>query len=626
MLAPSEPVRLSAETMLSDLLKVHPEARPVFDRYGLRGCGGQHGPVETLRFFARSHGVEEARLLRELSEQIASPAPMNAGAVLATPALADAIYRRYLLAGIAVVLTAGATWGAYILWQIGFRGSFTGASINAINAHGHAQIYGWVGLFVMGFSLQAFPRLWHTDLWRPTLAVAAFLLMISGIAVRSIGMILPDVAWALPISMAGAGAELVSVALYCGILLMTFLRGEARANWRTQPYLGFAFSSLFYFFASGCLDLFHTYHTLAAVTRAELLWYVATYQAPLRDLQVHGLAMCMILGVSIRMLPALFEVPELSTRRGWWACGILNASIIGETLIFVAYRWTNNHVLAALLLLPWIGLLTSASMIALPWKLWRPFSVADRSGKFVRMAYLWLTISLVMLLLLPVYQTFSGIPFSHAYYGAIRHAITVGFVSLMIMGLGAKVVATLNGLDPRRLSSLFIPFALVNLGCFLRVSLQTLTDWHPAFFSFVGISGVLEVTGLTIWGIALVRIMLAGAAENEAASTSAKPARILPEHRVADVLAWFPQTEDVFYQFGFTLLKQPILRRTLARQVSLGQACSLRNVPLASLLEALNRAAGCTPPEPTEAEARPFELPAAEENCSTCADHQRCHV
>ena len=59
-----------------------------------------------------------------------------------------------------------------------------------------------------------------------------------------------------------------------------------------------------------------------------------------------------------------------------------------------------------------------------------------------------------MLLMLPVYQTATGIKFSHAYYGAIRHAITVGFISLMIMGMAAKVVPTLNGLDPRKLDLL----------------------------------------------------------------------------------------------------------------------------------------------------------------------------
>ena len=36
----------------------------MLDRYGLHGCGGPLGPVESIGFFARAHGVDEARLLR----------------------------------------------------------------------------------------------------------------------------------------------------------------------------------------------------------------------------------------------------------------------------------------------------------------------------------------------------------------------------------------------------------------------------------------------------------------------------------------------------------------------------------------------------------------------------------
>jgi hypothetical protein len=44
--------------------------------------------------------------------------------------------------------------------------------------------------------------------------------------------------------------------------------------------------------------------------------------------------------------------------------------------------------------------------------------------------------------------------FSHAFSGATRHAITVGFISLMIMGVAAKVVPTLKGVDVRTLPAL----------------------------------------------------------------------------------------------------------------------------------------------------------------------------
>src|SRR4029078_10661782 len=63
-------------------------------------------------------------------------------------------YRYFFIAGIAVVLTVGAAWGGWRLLQIAAAGRFTGASLFQVNAHGHAQVFGWVGLFVMGFGYQ----------------------------------------------------------------------------------------------------------------------------------------------------------------------------------------------------------------------------------------------------------------------------------------------------------------------------------------------------------------------------------------------------------------------------------------------------------------------------------------
>jgi len=99
--------------------------------------------------------------------------------------LGDSIYRRFFKAGIVVILTAGAVWGAVLLLRIAFTGSFTALSIHEINAHGHAQIFGWVGLFVMGFAYQAFPRMKHTSLWRPDLANMTFYLMVFGVFARA---------------------------------------------------------------------------------------------------------------------------------------------------------------------------------------------------------------------------------------------------------------------------------------------------------------------------------------------------------------------------------------------------------------------------------------------------------
>ena len=589
---------ITPELLLPELLRAHPEARTVLDHHGLHGCGGPLGPYESIRFFARAHGIEERRLLHELEQAILAPGSQGPEAAPAPdiPAIADTIYRRYFLGGIVLTLTAGATWGAWLLWTIAGSGSFRSIPLDSINAHGEAQIFGWVGLFIMGFAYQAFPRLWQTTLAVPRLAAWTFLLMIAGLIVRTIGIASGE-AWSFSpgLAMAGGGLEVAAVLIFTGQILATFAGGGAKL----EPYIGFVVAALAWFVVSSVVSVWHTWNTMTARSTEALIWYVATYQSPLRDLQIHGLALFMILGVSLRMLPALYEVPRVPSRRAWWALALLVTAVLGEVALFLLARWTGNRGFAACLPLPWALLAIGCAMIVLPWRPWRPFPVHDRSAKFVRAAYAWLAISLLMLGLSPVYQYAyqhlggaRDVPFSHAYHGAIRHAITVGFISMMILGFAAKVVATLNGIDPRTLSALRGPFLLVNVGCLLRVVLQTLTDWSSGIYPLLGLSGTLEVAGLAWWGLGLVRIIRQGkrAAGAPARALGPRPDRIHAEHRVAEVLDWFPETEPVFLERGFTAIRQPLLRRTVARQVTLAQAASLRGVALDELLEALNGA------------------------------------
>jgi hypothetical protein len=243
---------------------------------------------------------------------------------------------------------------------------------------------------------------------------------------------------------------------------------------------------------------------------------------------------------------------------------------------------------------------------------WRIFSAAgerDRSLKFLRAAYVWLLASLAMLILLPVYLH-SLLPllapdsaavqmgFSHAYYGAIRHAVTVGFISLMIVGVAAKVVPTLNGVDVRALSSLWGPFVLINAGCSLRVVSQTLTDLTPVWFPIAGVSGLLEVVGLTLWGIHLWTIMSGKSRDRRLEEELSLPGcshlepgvQIGPRHRIGEILDRYPRLLEVLLSFGFRPLANPILRKTIAPYVTVERACSLLNVNMQQLLDALNTA------------------------------------
>lgn len=101
-----------------------------------------------------------------------------------------------------------------------------------------------------------------------------------------------------------------------------------------------------------------------------------------------------------------------------------------------------------------------------------------------------------------------GTPFSHAYTGAIRHAVTVGFISQMILGFGSHVVARMNDLDERRLPSLWSVFILLNVGNTARVTLEIATDFTLAAYAPMGITGFVELLGLAIWAFHVARPLL----------------------------------------------------------------------------------------------------------------------
>lgn len=506
---------------------------------------------------------------------------------------AEAIYRPFFLGGIAVILTLGAVWGAYLLLRIAAAGKFTAVGLHEVNAHGHAQIFGWVGLFVMGFAYQAFPRFKQTTLRHPGLAWLSFALMIGGLLGRSI---LEPVAagWgsAAQFAVAASAVEVVAIALFGWIIV---------ATWRAskKPFAvpdAFIASALFWFVIQAAYESIY----LAATFRAapgELIPLVAAWQGALRDLQIHGFAALMILGVSQRLVLNAYGFRGASRRLTVGALIGLNLAVIGEASGLILMR-LDSRAWAAL----WYGsvLLFAGCSLALVWSwgLHRKAGETDRSLKFIRAAYIWLFISLAMLLALPLYQ-FAILPainhnsaavtmgFSHAYYGATRHAVTVGFISLMIVGVAAKVVPALRGYHPKELPELWAPFVLINLGCALRVIGQTATDWADWVFPLAGASGVLEVTGLAVWGVHLTRLMVGRPGwADEPAMRTAEPVR--GQDTVVDVLDLRPELLPVFLEFGFRPLANPILRRTAARGLSIALACEIIGADQGKFLAALN--------------------------------------
>lgn len=575
---------------LPEMVQRYPATRAVLDRYGLHGCGGPQGPREQLGWFARLHGVPIEKLLSELNE-----AATQSAAEIAEfePSLADTIYRPFFLAGIATVLTLGCVWGAINLLTIGMRHNFSAVSYSWILAHGHAMVFGFVGFFIMGFAYQAFPRFKHTSLWRPKLAFAALPLMIAGILLQTVAHLLAPPS--LLLEIVAATIQVVAVTIFATAIMKTAHRAKKPEN-----YDRFIYAALGWFALAAIANpvIFKLFELPGS--REQLLFSLATFNIPYRDVQLLGIAVVMILGVSLRLLPHAYGLREPS--RAWRAFLFwgVNGSILAGIVLFIAGMVTGNHWLLMVQWLTTFVLLAVAIGTPRQYRLFGavPENERDRGLKFIRAAYVWFIIATAMLVFTPIYTfaiympiTGSHVPFSHAFFGAYRHALTVGFIMMMIVGVSSKVVPTLSGVDVRRANSLWPTFLLLNLGNLTRVSSQIATDFFPAAFSVMGFSGFIEVVGLTLWGYELFANMHAGKKlERETASLEGVGNgrfQITPQTKVADVLSHYPQSLPTFLRHGFTPLSNPVLRRTMARVVTLEQACRREGVNLAELLAEL---------------------------------------
>ena len=493
---------ITGATSVAEILKMCPSARRIFDRHGLHGCGSGNGPAESLEFFASVHEADLDSLLRDLNAEMNNPR-QEAHAYQET--LADFIYRRFFKAGIAIVLTLGGLWGVIALLEISFRKELLQpALLPFIHAHAHAMIFGWVGLFVMGFAYQSFPRFKVTTLWRPHLANLTLYLMLGGILARAAGDLLEHGAAALALGSASVIVEVAAIGLFILIIYKTSSQSIAPHN----PYEGLIMAALAWFLAQAVFSGFFFFAQATATTPGQTIFRIALLDGPLRDMQLFGFAALIIAGVSQRFVPVVYGLGKSQhdfLRPIFW---LINGSLVLDVASYLALVITGSRVAAFFLEISYLLMAIWAVLLVIQLGIFRRPSQSDRSWKFIRAAYVWLLIAMAMMPLLIPYSNWTGEAFSHAFWGTERHAFTVGFVSMMILGVSSRVVPILAGVDSKRLSSLWGPFILLNVGCAGRVGLQVMTDFAPhVAYSLIGITGIMELAAIAWWGVGLWRVM-----------------------------------------------------------------------------------------------------------------------
>ena len=186
------------------------------------------------------------------------------------------------------------------------------------------------------------------------------------------------------------------------------------------------------------------------------------------------------------------------------------------------------------------------------------------------------------------------------------HFNLLGFMSMMIYGVGYFILPRFNGRTLRWPSWVPIHFFLANIGL---IGMVATAPERPSngFILF----SVLSVISAGMFAVNLGATMMmepkaeeeeepASAPEAEPAAAAPPPAapKIDPDMRVGEILTRWPQTVDVFVGHGFASLANPEHREQVKQiPITLRMACQRHNVDLDYMVAELNEAIAPAPPK-----------------------------
>jgi len=195
------------------------------------------------------------------------------------------------------------------------------------------------------------------------------------------------------------------------------------------------------------------------------------------------------------------------------------------------------------------------------------------------------------------------------------HFNLLGFMAMMIYGVGYFILPRFNGRTLRWPSWVPIHFFLANIGLIGMVA--TVPERPSTGFILFSALSVLS-TGMFALNLGATMLMEPAKEEEEepssaagtssaategaaAAAPSAPPPaapKIDPDGRVGEILTRWPQTVDVFVGHGFASLANPEHREQVKQiPITLRMACERHNVDLDYMVSELNEAIAPAPPK-----------------------------
>ncbi|MDG5998111.1 MAG: DUF1858 domain-containing protein [Candidatus Brocadia sp.] len=572
-------MEINRNTIIKDLIESHPETLAVFRKYNLVIAGGVRGPNEPIAFFAKAHEVNYDILVQELNEAIAK----GGGEPIELPTLEeDKIYEKFVKTAIILTLTVGVTFGAVILSYIAVKFSFHSIYYAMIQAHGHAQLFGWVGLCIMGFALYIIPRVKNTELRHRNLTNICYGFIIAGLLLRVLLQPTPFRSLRILVFIS-AILEIISIYLFAFIILRTIFASKEKPGIFDKFFKAGIIWLIISTFINLGMTIYLYNHAIYEIPR--------TVFSPFVHLYLFGFVFMFIFAINIRTVFAFLDIKPVREKAVNLTFWVLNISV---PIYFVAHVFAHRSVIA-FRFSQGIAFPIAFALISFIYGL-RIFErstkelqdvVMDRSyAKTIRTAYLWLIVTAAILLVIPFLGL--GSEMQQRFHGSLNHAVTVGFITMMIIGYASKMIPTFKGIDMHSLKLSNMTFILLNTGCFLRVFSQIMVgvSEKPVYYVVMGTSGWFELAALGIFGYNLWKTM--NTTQVAKSPAAVKLTEIAKDTKVFDIVDQYPETLQIFLDFGFSQMANPVMRKTMGRVASIEMATKMHNVDTEKFLQALN--------------------------------------
>lgn len=416
------------------------------------------------------------------------PVSDSTQAIIARERLKSMILRAWILAGLFFMILPGTLLGFSNLMAISAHHGAANLPAAWMEGHGHAQMFGWIGSFILGIGFYSQPSHGKSVLRVP---FTCFALWESGVAMRWFANIY-EWHWRLLVPISAA-FELIAVLLFLSAASHHKLpqsdgskRNKPRMEmWMVSVLLGTAglFAGILFNFVE-CVRL-----ALAGVSPS----FPHTLDQKYLVLLGWGFLAPVVWGFSARWLPTFLAIDKPNNRLFREALMIDAAGVLCGVS-----GWTKAATI--LLALGAIAIVFALRLTEKPHGKAKTQGIHPSFPFFARITYAWLVIAGFMSVWAAFADHHGGI------WGASRHALTVGFAATMVFTIGPRILPHFGGVVKIFSTRLmFASLLLLQLGCTLRVVSEPLA--YEGFSSFawkvLPLSGVLELSGVLLFGLNL---------------------------------------------------------------------------------------------------------------------------